>query len=717
METLLHRAAWVCAPAEMGAPIIRRSFWAESDSGGKLIVSALGFFIPYLNGKRIGNDYFRPSNSLFCRRDSAQLLYPNQDEFRYRCYYSVYDITPYIQAGENVLEIALADGWYRQTQRVAEGKMAFGDALGTIFAVDLDDGQRIYSDGSEVCYTAQLQTAHLFIGEVYDARVGQNKYVPVSLFRLPETELTEEIAPPDRIVRRIQPKLLHREGSRSYYDAGENVSGFVTLQITAQKDQIVTIRFAEKYENGQLDFRSTGGNYQNVDGTYQIMEDRFLCDGTVQIYEPRFVWHAFRYFEIDGAAEPISVAVVHSDCPVTAVFSSASPELNWLFGAYIRTQLDNMHGGVPMDCPHRERLGYTGDGQVCAPTAMMLLDSKAFYRKWILDIFDSQDQKSGHVNHTAPFAGGGGGPGGWGCAAILVPWAYYRQFGDLEPLETHYDGMAKWICYLQSRMENGLVVREEEGGWCLGDWCTLEKTVIPEPFVNTCYFVHSLRCMENIAALLGKTADAAIYEEFRSRSEAAIKAAYFDGIGFLNGIQGADALALQAGMGDGKTYDRLLETYAAKEHFDTGFLATDALCELLWENAPDVAYRLMISHQPGGFGYMMDEGATTIWETWKGKASQNHPMFGACTRQLFTALLGIHWKDGGVQISPKIPKDLPWAKGSLQLPCGTVSVSWQQEAETVRFEISLPENTAAQFCFGKDTSILRTGTHHLVLHV
>ena len=156
------------------------------------------------------------------------------------------------------------------------------------------------------------------------------------------------------------------------------------------------------------------------------MEDVFVGDGATHTFAPQFVWHAFRYLEVTGpGVQSVSVAVVHADTPVTAAFECSSPELNWLFDAYVRTQLDNMHGGVPSDCPHRERLGYTGDGQVCAPAAMLMLDSRAFYRKWIRDIFDSQDKTTGHVNHTAPFAGGGGGPGGWGCAAVTVPYHFY----------------------------------------------------------------------------------------------------------------------------------------------------------------------------------------------------------------------------------------------------------------------------------------------------
>ena len=145
--------------------------------------------------------------------------------------------------------------------------------------------------------------------------------------------------------------------------------------------------------------------------------------------------------------------------------------LNWLYEAYIRTQLDNYHGCIPSDCPHRERLGYTGDGQLTAETAMLLLDTKELYRKWYQDILDSQGAETGHIPHTAPFLGGGGGPGGWGCAVYQVPLAWAKIYGDDSLLVQGYDAILRWFDYMDAHSEKGLVVREEEGGWCLGDWC------------------------------------------------------------------------------------------------------------------------------------------------------------------------------------------------------------------------------------------------------
>lgn len=148
---------------------------------------------------------------------------------------------------------------------------------------------------------------------------------------------------------------------------------------------------------------------------------------------PWFTWHGFRYFELTNNAEPVRCEVVHSDCAVTSSFESGSEMLNWLYDAYIRTQLSNMHSGVPSDCPHIERLGYTGDGQLCCEAAMMLLDSQKFYKKWLEDISDCQSIGNGHVQHTAPFMGGGGGPAGWGGAIAVVPYEMYKYTATRRP--------------------------------------------------------------------------------------------------------------------------------------------------------------------------------------------------------------------------------------------------------------------------------------------
>lgn len=717
LDDEIKKAKWITAPADIAAPIISRRFTSENLCKCKIAVSALGFFTLYVNGVRVGNEYFQPLNSIFTKRNCNKMLYPISDEFTYRCYYSIYDITRYIQDGDNLIEIALGDGWYRQTDRIAEGNMAFGDALGTIFSVCVSDtnGERVIcSDGTEQCRNSATLYSQLFYGEIYDARIDRDKqytYSNVNIAELPQTILSREDSVPDRVMRCIDPIPIHSDGDTTVYDVGENISGFAVITASPNDGEKIQIRYSENVDGNILDFESTGPSFFSPSGKQQIMEDVFIGDGALHEFAPKFVWHAFRYFEVKGKIESASVYVIHSDVAVTSEFESSSPELNWLFDAFLRTQLDNMHCGVPSDCPHRERLGYTGDGQLCAPAAMLLLDSKAFYRKWIRDIFDSQDKITGHVNHTAPFGGGGGGPGGWGCAAITVPYHYYKQFGDKGPLEENYDGMKRWIDYLAEKSENGLIVREEDGGWCLGDWCTLDKTVIPEPFVNTCLFMRSLMYIREISIVLEKTQDIEKYDSLYDAAATGIYAQYYnkETSSFAEGLQGADAFALYAGLGDEKTLENLICKYDKVDHFDTGILCTPVLVQILFNHGKeDIAFKLMTSHKPGGYGYMLDNGATTIWESWHGYGSHNHPMFGACVRSLITSILGITQKDGSVAyndavIAPHIPHGMTYASGSVILPQGKIKVQWRKNGGKTEFEISLPDNFSCDFEYGGKT--------------
>ena len=713
LDLAIQKAAWILCPQEIDAPIIRRSFSISTEASAVVALSALGFYKLYVNGQTVGDELFRPSNSLFHARDPKSWIYPIRDSFTYRAYYSTIDITPWLCKGENVIEIALGNGWYRQTARIAEGNMAFGDRLGAIYAIVLShNGEEkvICSDGTELCSASATVYNQLFIGEVYDTR-WENKafrdWLPVEITDLPDTLLTPEDAPADRVIRRVTPVLLSDDGKRKIYDVGENISGLVSARVHGEAGDEVHVRFAENIQSGELSFDTTGSGHRGSDGRPQIMEDVCICNGNAHVFTPQFVWHAFRYFEITGPGEALDVSVIHSDTPVTSSFQSSSPELNWLYDAFLRTQLNNMHGGVPSDCPHRERLGYTGDGQVCARAAMTMLDSRAFYRKWMRDIFDSQDEITGHINHTAPFAGGGGGPGGWGCAAIIVPYQYYKVYGDTAPLREYYDRMKKWIDYLLDHSEGGLVVREEEGGWCLGDWCTLEKTQIPIPYVNTCYLIKSLRYLEEMAAAIGKAEDISSLARARQSAEDAVVATYYDAAtgSFADGIQGADAFALWAGLGDERTMSNLVEKYKALGHFDTGLLCTEILCGLLLENgAEDVAYTLLTSHDLGSFAYMMDHGATTVWERWDGFASHDHPMFGASAGHLIFSLLGSGQKESSagykeLVIAPKTPTGLDFAKGSVTLPIGEVYVEWQRIGLNTCFTIRLPENQKCDFIY------------------
>lgn len=730
----MKKEHWICGGAGCEAPLFRRSFWldrTERFQSARLEICGLGYFLFYINGKRISDQELMPAMTDYASVLGCETTYPVWEErSAHRCRYLSFDLLPYLKAGENVLAVRLGNGWYHQTERIAEGKFVFGlpKLWFELTLTDADGRQEwIESDRQTLWHPGGLLKNNLFLGEVRDLRkepegwqypcADLSGWKPAQPVHAPETLLEEQTCPPDRVIRKLYPILIGEYDGRKIYDCRENIAGRVVLSCLGKKGECITVRHAEELAaDGTLDFESAGGSDQ-------LQQDHYICDGRIQTLHPLFCWHGFRYFETEGSCEVLCAEVIHTDVAVTSSFSCSDPVLNWLYEAYIRTQLDNYHGCIPSDCPHRERLGYTGDGQLTAETAMLLLDAKELYRKWYQDILDSQGAETGHIPHTAPFLGGGGGPGGWGCAVYQVPLAWAKIYGDDSLLVQGYDAILRWFDYMDAHSEKGLVVREEEGGWCLGDWCfpaSEEKEQLPEAFINTFYYLHGLQEMMQISEKMNNKLPIRFAEREKNVKNAFLDA-YFDPEtgDFCEGRAAGNAYGLALGLGDERTKKHLVEKYEALGRFDTGIFGTSMLLEQLFSiGAGDLAVRLLTNDsEAASFAHMKRNGATTLWERWDGRESHNHPMFGACVRLLFTQILGIRMTpaaqppvvnsaqpdvtappaqalkplNGELQPSA-VPasaqhfsyeirlssqRQLTWAKGSIQTPDGILSVSWE----------------------------------------
>ena len=701
MSNTLKNCVWIGATSDVVSPVIIRKFNTNNIKKATLIITGLGYFEALVNNKPVTDYMYLPVVTDYEPRDLTLCAHKNTvGTTANRIYYYNFDITNLLNGGQNTLSIQLGNGWYRQEERIAEGKMSFGDTLKCIYKIILETTSgtvELCSDGSETYTDSVIRYSNIYLGEMVDYSVKLQKEQPVNILPSPKTVLCEAIGTPDKVIRTISPKKIAEINGRHIFDAGENITGVVSVKT----DSMVTLRFAENINDDMsLNFTSSTASYRTTrSGELQIMTDTFISDGTPRTFEAKFMFHAFRYFDIYGKYDDLTVKVIHADTPVTSTFSSNHEGMNFLYDAFLRTQLDNMHGSIPSDCPHRERLGYTGDGQLVAPTAMMMLDTKEFYKKWIQDILDCQDI-DGHVRHTAPFMGGGGGPGGWGSAIVIVPYAYYKQYGDTDIIQQCYDKMKLWIGYLLAHSENGLVTSEDKGGWCLGDWASLEKMEIPEPYVNSCYLVKNLLMLEEMAALIGKDDDIPYYKSLRTTTEKAIVDTYYDAdtAHFASGIQGADAFAVWCGIAGKETAEMLAQKYAETSYFDTGFLCTDILCEVLCSYGyTNVFLSLLGSEKLGTFLYMKRNGATTIWEYFIGKCSHNHPMFGACARQLFQSVLGIRQRAGTAGYSDVIinpVKTVPNLKvsGSISTPRGVITVSLDTTGKKPIIKVDTPSS-------------------------
>ncbi len=686
----IQNAHWVYAKTD-AAPVIQKNITVQDPAGAWIEICGLGFFELYIEGKKVSEDRFVPSFSDYGKRDLSTLTYPTRDHFRYRVYYRRYEIESYLHCGENTVEILLGNGWFCQTERTAEGHLSYGTPR-LAFCIGLA-GEEILSDETLKWKDSFIVFHNLFAGETQDFTHDGGAWRPVLPADRPDGGLCPDLCPADREVRKIVPFRVFCDDSRTIWDAGENLSGTVSFMMPggypAGTETIV--RYAEKLSGENTLYTSSAGSL--------VQTDRYIGDGTKRRCETHFVWHGFRYFEITGPHEHPEVHVIHSGVSLHSSFSSDRPVLEWLYAATIRSLLSNLHSGVISDCPHRERLGYTGDGQLTCDTALTFLGAESLYEKWLCDIADGQDPETGHVQHTAPFYGGGGGPGGWGCAMVTVPYFLFQHTGNLDIIRRFYPNMEKWISYMETHSENGLVMREEEGGWCLGEWCTPEKEEIPVPFVNTYFFIKSLERLAEMADALGY--DPTPYMKKADTARMAVKSAYYDEKTdtYCAGVQGADAFALDIGLGNESMAAVLASKYDSDPEFDTGIFGTDILIRVLFERGyGDTAMKLLCSEAPNSFGGQMLRGETTLCERWNVRwASHNHHMFGACAVTLFRYLLGIRERSDGVSVCPADFSSPVAARGNVVTRFGNLSVERRNGDEAVFFDVL--SDFEVRFCF------------------
>ena len=729
VDCMIENAKWIAATEAEQAPCIEKKFSVGKVRSSILDITGLGYFYAEINGKKVTDDLFNPVFSDYRARSLNNLLYPIADKMTHRVYFCRYDIAEMLKCGDNVLSVYLGNGWYRQTKRTAEGHLEFGNKLIARFSLRYVDEQgcerEILSDGTEVWRQTEITDNNIFYGETQDLRVLEktSKYGDVTVEDDFETIFTLQTCPAERVIRTIAPRLVKQNGNKCVYDAGETVSGRVCLRAYGNSGDVVMVNHSECIaKDGTLDVNSSGGDILNDRGEKQLQLTKYVLDGTNRELYPKFCKQAFRYFEVEGAAEVVGVEVIHACLSERTTFACSNSVLNWLYTAYKRTQLINMHDGFPSDCPHRERLGYTGDGQITASAAMTMFDCESFYRKWIRDICDCQNIDNGHIQHTAPFYGGGGGPVGWGGAVVQVPYAFYMHYGDKSLVQEVLPHITEWVDYIISRTDNGLVCREENGGWCLGDWATSD-VVIPQEFVNTTLFVYMLEKAAFLAEQVGNCDLVNKFVELCKQYRKSVTKAFFDDKtgSFAGGVQGADAFALAAGLGDRRTLDNLVAKYTVNRRFDTGFIGTYVLVEqLLVHDKVDVAFGLLSATVKGSFGYLKRLGETTIWEYLDTKwCSHAHPMFGAVAEFLPKVLLGLPDKErtNEVVLRPRFPRKLSHAEGSALYDGKPVEVRWRKTNNTIRYKVFVANGlNVSVICNGK-TTVLSEGKNELTIQL
>lgn len=671
----------------------------------RLYSTALGLYDAWLNGERVGDDR----------------LAPGWTDYNKRVQYQTYDVTEQLKPGTNALGVTVAVGWYAGNVGMF-GPHQYGERpafLGQL-EVTYTDGStdRVLSGTGWRAATGPVTAADLLSGEDYDARLetagwtragfDDSDWIAADAVDEVKAAVVAQIDGHTRVESEISAREVSEPKPGVFvFDLGQNMVGAVRLTISGKAGTKVQLRHAEVL-NPDGTVYTTNLRSARATDTYT------LKGGGKETFEPRFTFHGFRYVEVTGyPGKPPRDAVVgrvlHTSAPFTMDFETNVPMLNQLHSNITWGQRGNFLS-IPTDTPARdERLGWTGDINVFAPTAAYTMESARFLTKWLDDLRDGQPD-DGAFPDVAPFIGTvGKGVAGWGDAGVTVPWALYQAYGDKRVLEQSWSSMLKWLDYLEKHSSGYL--RPAEG---YGDWLNIQDET-PKDVIGTAYFAHSADLVAQVAEALGK--DPAPYKKLFGSVRDAFRAAYVTGGGRVKGdTQTAYVLALSmdllADSDRAPAAARLVELIKSKEwHLSTGFLGTPRLLPVLTSTGhTDVAYRLLVQRSFPSWGYQIDKGATTMWERWDsikpdgsfqdaGMNSFNHYAYGSVGEWMYTNISGIAPADPGfrkILVRPRPGGGVTEARSTFDALYGPVTTHWKTDSEGFRLTLTLPANTTAE---------------------
>jgi alpha-L-rhamnosidase len=705
--------------SEEGDPAVyfRREFdLAPGMVSATLWVTALGVVEPYLNGARVGDE----------------VLEPGWTSYRHRLVVRSHDITSLVRTGRNAFGAIVGEGW-------ATGKLGyeaiarrrqFAERVALFAVIELR-----YPDRTEIVVTDEqfragegsVRANSIYDGVTIDARLepaGWNEpgsddgaWGPVEPIDWDPATLIDPVAPPIRRIEELAPVAVRpsRRGT-TIVDFGQNISGWVRLRLTGQRGREVTVRHAEVLVDGEPDYTTL----RTAQAT-----DRYVTAGSgPEEFEPRFTYHGFRYAEIEGlplSPDDVRAVVVHSDLTRTGWFETSHALVNRLHQNVVWAMRDNFVG-IPTDCPQRdERLGWTGDLNAFAPTAVYLYDVSDFLCSWLDDLACEQRDRGfvpyviPDVQHTykAPAAL-------WSDVAVSLPWTLYWEYGDVEILRRCYESMAAFTRSVEALLDDrGLW----SSGFQFGDWLD-PAAPLNDPkrgktdphLVATAYFAKVAREMAATASTLERREDAPHFTALAERVRAAFRAEYVTPNGRItNESATAYALAIQFGLldvGQLAVAGRRLADIVRRDgcRISTGFAGTPHVAPALTRTGhTDVAYALLLQQEAPSFLYPVTRGATTIWERWdailpdgtvnpSGMTSLNHYALGSIAHWLHTVVAGIEPTSPGyrtARLAPQPGGGLTSAKAAHETPRGRIAVEWQREDETMTLRVVVPAGTTA----------------------
>ncbi|MDF0513165.1 family 78 glycoside hydrolase catalytic domain [Agromyces sp. H3Y2-19a] len=736
---------------------------AGAVSSARLYTTALGVYTADVNGDRVGTIELAPGSTSYDRTLYAQAA----------------DVTRLLRDGANTIALELSDGWYRGQVGAFRLPSGWGTTLGARVElhVEFTDGSRqvVVSDASWTSRRSAITRADLMDGQTLDlsAPSAAEARVLVDVVEAPPIDWSP--APPVRVVETRAPESLRAIADGVWLaDFGQNASGWIRLTDLGAPGTRTVLEYGEALgRDGDLDTAHLDSERPDGGRKAFVQRDEVVAGEQGSVFEPRHTVHGFRYARItrsDGsalAAASLEMCVVQTDLARTGTFACSDDELNRLH-EIVDWSFRGNAVDVPTDCPTRERLAWTGDYQVFAPMATRLFDVHGFSRKWLRSVRDDQ-LDDGRVANFSPdgrrikhhlddqFAMMTGSSG-WGDAIVAVPWELYLSYGDEQVLAENVDAMVRWVEWVleQARTTRHFarVQASDEpepfeqylwdGTFHWGEWTEPRQRdaegnridpikhnpmawfMADKGEVGTAYLHRSTATLAAVSRILGRVEDATRYAATADRIADAWRQAYLSADGTTTtDTQAAYVRALAFGLIPeelrDRAVDRLVELIRdAGTHVGTGFLATGDLLQVLADHGrADVAYELLQQRTAPSWRYMLDRGATTVWEDWEGidehgdaHESLNHYSKGAAMRFLHTHTLGLRQEAGSigwerVVIAPVPGGGVTWARGRHEGPQGTIAVDWRIEGERMSLSAEIPSGTTAHV-------VLPDGTEHRI---
>ncbi|HKS97852.1 MAG TPA: family 78 glycoside hydrolase catalytic domain [Terriglobia bacterium] len=672
-------------------------------------VTALGYDVLYVNGRRIGHNVLDP----------AFTLYPK------RVLYSTYDVTGALHAGDNAIGATLGGGWATLSKPHSFKGYYAAPALLLQLDVELEGGRHVSlsTDGTWKVADGPFVSDSVYDGEVYDARretpgwnqPGLDDSVWHAATVVPGTSgaVSAESMPPIRVVGEITPVSISNPRPGSYvFDMGQNMSGWVRLRVHGPAGTRVQVRFAELlHPDGMI----------NTD-SIRMAKSRdiyILRGGRTETYEPHFTYHGFRYVELTGypgtpGLDTLRARVVHTAVETVGGFSSSNQILDQIQKLIVWSELTNLFS-IPTDCDQRdERQGWMGDAQVTGEEAIMNFNMAAFYTNFIRDIHDEQGE-DGSVTDTVPSRyGSRPADPAWGTAYPQLVWYMWKYYGDKRVVEENYDGVKRYVEFLRSRAQNNILSYSY-----YGDWVSIVQT--PGAFVSAAYYYYDVELLSRMAAALGHSEDAQAYHQLAGQIRDAINQKFYDAStgNYATGTQTANAMALELGLAPDQARGRVAGNltrdivYTHNTHLTTGFIGVKFIMPALTElGRSDLAYELAEQTTYPSWGNMIRQGATTLWELWQNKTgpsmnSQDHAMFGSVGAWFYQTLAGIQMPEESagyrhIVIAPQIVEDLRTASASTQTLRGTVASSWTHDPGRITLEVTIPAGSDARIVIPRE---------------